>query len=67
MRIAMAVTAVLILGAGLGGCVAVDTVTTVAGAAGTVIGTAADVGGAVVGGTVSTVTGSSDDKDSSGN
>jgi hypothetical protein len=65
MRMVIAVAAVLTLGSGLGGCVAVDAVDTAASAAGTVVGTAADVGGAVVGGAASTVTGSGDHKDSS--
>lgn len=62
MRIALGIAAVVMLGGGLGGCMAVDAVGTVAGAATTVVGTAVDVGSTVVSTAAHTVGGSSDKK-----
>jgi len=62
MRNALGIAAVLMLGSGLGGCMAVDAAGTVAGAATTVVGTAVDVGSTVVGTAADTVGGSSDKK-----
>jgi hypothetical protein len=66
MRIVLGMAAVVALGFSLSGCLAVDAVSTVAGAATTVAGTAVDVGASAVSGAASTVSGSSsdDDKDS---
>ncbi|MBU6443604.1 MAG: hypothetical protein KGR48_06810 [Alphaproteobacteria bacterium] len=61
MRIVAGVMTVLLLGAALSGCVAVDAVGTAASAAGTVVGTAADVGSGVASTAADTISGSSSD------
>lgn len=62
MRIAFGIAAIVMLGGGLGGCMAAEAVGTVAGAATTVVGTAVDVGATAVGAAADTVGGSSDKK-----
>ena len=61
MRIAFGLAAVMALGLGLSGCVAVDVASTAVGAATTVAGTAVDVGSSVASGAAHTVSGSSSD------
>jgi len=63
MRVILGMTAILLMGGALCGCVAVDAAGTVASAAGTVAGTAVDVGASAVSTAADTVSGgSSDDK-----